>query len=98
MIGQESGPSIVVPEGATGPIPANNGLGVQYTGGSGGPGLDPSVSSVRIMDPTAPAGPSPGYPNGYASYSNASGQAINPLNGQTVPKSSPWWHIDLGGN
>jgi hypothetical protein len=97
FIGQEGGPSIVVPKAASGPVPADNGLGVKYVGGAGGPGLDPRVSSVRIMEPTAPAGPSPGYPNGYAVYSNASGQAVNPLTGQTLPKYNPWRHIDLRG-
>ncbi len=55
----------------------------------------PGVSSVRIMEPTAPSGPSPGYPNGYATYSNAAGQTVNPFTGQTIPRSDPWWHIAL---
>ena len=71
FIGQQSGPSIVVPRGAAGPIPAWNGKGVQYTGGSGGPGLSPKVSGLRIMEPTPPKGPSPGYPSGSGSYFNA---------------------------
>jgi RHS repeat-associated protein len=95
MIGQESGPSIVVPEGATGPTPALNGGGVRYTGGTGGPGLDQRVTEVRIMDPTKPAGPSPGYSSGYASYANKTGQAVNPATGQTLMKGDPWWHIPL---
>lgn len=78
FIGQESGPSIVVPQGATGPSPTWNGTGVQYTGGAGGPGLNIRVSGVRIMEPTLPNGPSPGYPGGYASYFNASGQTVKP--------------------
>jgi hypothetical protein len=36
--------------------------GIQYTGGSGGNGLDPSVNNMRIMDPTSQ------YPNGYVNY------------------------------
>lgn len=95
FIGQESGPSIAVPEGATGPYPTR-GNGFQYTGGSGGNGLDSSVSNVRVMDPTAPRGPSPGYPNGYVSYSNGSGQAVNPVTGATLNPKDPWWHFPLG--
>jgi len=98
MIGQEVGPSIIVPQGATGPVLADNGLGVKYVFGEGGPGLSDSVSGLRIMDPTAPFGPSPGYPFGYASYFNAAGQTINPVTGQTVARISPWWHIPLGGD
>lgn len=48
------------------------------------------VSDVRIMDPVL-TGKYP-YPNGYMSYLNSNRQAINPLTGQTVAKSSPWWH------
>lgn len=95
-LGQKSGPAIPVPEGATGPTPI--GTGVKYTGGSGGNGLDPRVSNLRIMDPTMPRGPSPGYPNGYANYSNGSvptPQSVNPYTGETVCRSDPWWHIPL---
>lgn len=60
-----------------------------------GNGLNPRVSSVRVMNPTLPKGPSPGYPNGYVNYMNKGGQAVNPYTGQTVPKNSPWWHIPL---
>jgi len=85
-----------VPEGATGPLPANNGLGFKYVGGNGGNGLAPNVAGVRFMDPTQPSGPSPGYPTGYGSYSNGATptpQTVNPYTGQTIPKSDPWWHI-----
>jgi RHS repeat-associated protein len=99
MIGQEAGPSIVVPQGATGPTPIINKSGITtgfgYTGGSGGLSLSPRVSDLRIMDPTLPKGPSPGYPAGYANYSNAAGQSVNPTTGQTVAKSNVWWHIPL---
>jgi hypothetical protein len=64
-------------------------------GWRGGPGLDARVSGLRIMDPTLPNGPSPDYPGGYASYFNAAGQTVNPLTGQTVAPSNPWWHIVL---
>jgi RHS repeat-associated protein len=93
------GDIIVVPEGASGPVPninpSGNTTGFGYTGGSGGPGLDSRVSSVRIMDPTLPAGPSPGYPAGYVNYMNASGQSVNPFTGQTIAPSNPLWHIPL---
>jgi hypothetical protein len=95
FIGQENGPSIIVPEGASGPLPVANGKGVQYVGGSGGPRLDPRVSGLRIMDPTPPRGPSPGYPGGYGSYSHQAGQTVNQASGQTVSLSDPMWHIPL---
>jgi hypothetical protein len=91
FLGQEAGPAIPVPQGATGPSPTE-GPGFQYTGGSGGNGLDPSVSNVRVMDPT------PQNPNGYVNYTNGASptpQTVNPYTGQTVPSSSPWWHIPL---
>jgi RHS repeat-associated protein len=93
------GDAIVVPEGASGPVPnINQGgttTGFGYTGGSGGPGLDPRVSNVRIMDPTLPNGPSPGYPAGYVNYQNALGQSVNPFTGQTIAPNNPLWHIPL---
>lgn len=86
-----SGTAYPVPRGATGPAPANNGRGIQFQGGSGGNGLDPRVSGFRFMDPTT-SGPYP-YPNGYGSYNNASGQAVDPYTGQTISPSNPLWHI-----
>jgi hypothetical protein len=36
------------------------------------------------------------YPNGYASYVNEAGQAVNPLTGETLQETSdPLWHIRL---
>lgn len=93
FLGQENGPAIPVPDGATGPTPTANGKGFAYTGGKGGNGLDSRVENMRVMDPTKPSGPSPGYPNGYVNYSNKGGQAVNPYTGKTVAKSDPWWHI-----
>ena len=63
---------------------------MQYTGGASGPGLDARVSGLRIMDPDVAEGPSPGYPGGSASYSNAAGQTVNPLTGRTIGPSNPW--------
>ena len=85
----EGGVSIPVPQGATGPMPTQNGLGFRYEGGAGGSGLNSQVSGVRIMDPTTR------YPNGYVNYYNQSGQSVNPYTGQTVGKASEWWHIEI---
>ena len=80
-----------VPQGASGPIPATSGKGIQFTGGSGGHGLSPNTTDIRIMDPITSGKYQ--YPGGYGSYGNAAGQIVNPLSGQTIPKSDPWWHI-----
>ena len=78
-----NGETVVVPDGAVGPTPVRSGAGVQYSGGSGGHGLDPRVASVRIMEPTEK------YAHGYSSYLNASDspQAVNPYTGRTMPKN-----------
>jgi len=93
------GDVIPVPTGSSGPMPVVNPqgktTGFAYTGGSGGPGLDPRVSTVRIMDPTPPRGASPGYPDGYVAYQNAAGQGVDPQTGRTVPNSDPSRHIPL---
>jgi len=86
---------IPVPDDAIGPFPTKNEAGIQFIGGNGGNGLNNNVSNVRIMDPTVPKPPSPGYPNGYVVYSNSSGQTINPVSGQTVSPSNPFWHIEI---
>jgi hypothetical protein len=85
-----NGDVVPVPKGAVGPSPVVSGRGFQFEGGSGGHGLDPRVTDVRIMNPVMDG--KYRYPNGYVSYSNAFGQAVDPYTGQTVPKSSPWWH------
>ena len=94
FIAHSNGEVIAVPSGATGPTPVASGKGFQFTGGSGGPGLDPRVTDVRVMDPVT-GGKYP-YPNGYVSYSNEAGQAVNPATGQTVGKSDPMWHWPWG--
>ena len=53
-----NGETVIVPNGAVGPTPTRNGQGFQFTGGSGGHGLSPAASDVRIMDPK-PGGPYP---------------------------------------
>lgn len=95
FIGQQKGPSIAVPTGASGPVPTRS-AGVQYVGGHGGQGLHPNVSNVRIMEPTPARGPSPGYPQGHASYSNSYGQTVNPYTGRPISTTDPWWHLPLG--
>jgi hypothetical protein len=89
---------IPVPHGASGPHPVRSGAGFQYTGGRGGSGLHPNVSGVRIMDPTPPKGPSPGYPHGYVNYFNAAkptAQSVHPYTGRTLSKGDPYWHIPI---
>ena len=76
-------------------MPVRTGQGVQYTGGSGGHGLDPRVCNVRIMEPTPPRGRSPGYPGGYVSYSNNRGQPVHPYAGSTIAPEDAFWHIAL---
>ncbi len=85
---------IRVPEGANGPIPAESGKGFQFTGGSGGDPLSPRVAGVRVMDPVASGKYL--YPNGYVSYFNEGGQAVNPFTGQTIARSDPFWHWAWG--
>jgi hypothetical protein len=36
------------------------------------------------------------YPNGYVSYFNEAGQAVNPFTGQTIARSDPFWHWEWG--
>lgn len=85
------GTAFPVPKGASGPFPAQSGKGFQFTGGSGGHGLSPRTTDVRIMDPVTTGKYQ--YPSGYGSYGNAAGQTVNPSTGQTIPKSDPLWHI-----
>jgi RHS repeat-associated protein len=94
-----TGQTIVVPAGAAGPNavinPGGKVTGFSYTGGSGGSGLSPKVTTVRIMNPTPPKGASPGYPNGYVTYQNAADQGVNPFTGKTIPNSDPLRHQPL---
>lgn len=50
FIAKSNGEVIRVPEGASGPIPAESGKGFQFTGGSGGAPLDSRVAGVRVME------------------------------------------------
>ncbi len=96
FIVNSNGEIVPVPTGAVGPTAVDSGNGFQFTGGSGGHGLDPRVSNVRVMDPVT-TGKYP-HPNGYVSYSNGASppQTVNPYTGQTIAKSDPNWHIDWG--
>ena len=93
FIVKPNGETVIVPKGAQGPFPVESGKGFMFRGGSGGHGLSDAASDVRIMDPVT-GGKYP-KPNGYASYLNGGGQTINPFTGQTVGKSSPWWHWEF---
>lgn len=73
-----------IPTGATGPS-STRAPGVQYTGGSGGPGMDPRVTGVRIMEGNANHRPR-------AVYMNSTGQTVNPATGRTVPNNDPRAH------
>ncbi len=92
----KDGTAYPVPNGATGPEPANNGQGMQFQGGSGGNGLDPRTSGFRFMDPVTSGNYQ--YPDGYGSYNNANDQTVNPYTGSpNISKSDPLWHIAPGG-
>ncbi|CAN5479054.1 hypothetical protein BH10ACT9_BH10ACT9_14530 [soil metagenome] len=82
----------LAPENSIGSI-TDNGRGMMFDIPPGTEGLDPRVARVRIMDPID-SGPYP-YPNGYAVYQNNRGQAVNPVTGNTVGRSDPYWHIPL---
>jgi hypothetical protein len=85
FIGAPDGQVFAVPDGATGPTPTRA-PGMQFTGGSGGNGLDPRVTGVRFMDANAIQG-------ARAVYMNGSGQTVNPSTGGTVPMSDPTAHF-----
>lgn len=82
----------LVPEDAVGSV-VGSGKGLMFDIPAGTEGLDPRVVGVRVMDPVV-SGPYP-YPNGYVVYQNAAGQAVNPVTGNTVGRSDPYWHIPL---
>jgi RHS repeat-associated protein len=91
------GTAYPVPSGSSGPTPvknpAGNQTGVAFTGGSGG--ANGQVSTMRLMNGTAPRGSSPGYPNGYIKYENAGKQGVNPYSGKTIPNSQSHYSIKL---
>jgi RHS repeat-associated protein len=96
FIAAPDGQVFPVPPGATGPRPVVNPggkqTGVHFSGGTGGE--NGKVSTIRIMDPTQPKGASPGYPNGYVKYENASKQPVSPVTGKTIPNSQAHYKVD----
>jgi len=86
------GDVIPVPQGATGPNETTN-PGFQFNGGAGGNGLAPNVTDVRIMESNA-RNPS-GYVNYGSAQTNGGWQSVDPYTGQSIPPSSPWWHIPI---
>jgi RHS repeat-associated protein len=82
------GEAIPVPKGATGPNPPLRGSGMSYQGGSGGPGMDPKTTGVRIMDANVNQG-------SRVNYMNEQGQTVNPVTGRTIPRTDPAGHIPL---
>ncbi len=90
------GTAYPVPKGASGPVPVVNPggktTGTAFTGGKGG--ANGQVDTIRLMDPTAPKGASPGYPNGYIKYENAGKQGVNPYTGKTGSKADTHFPID----
>lgn len=82
-----------VPKGVVG-TPTKTGKGLDYVIPRGTPELSERVASIRIMDPVTTG--KNVYPNGYAVYTNAQGQRVNPLTGQMIHHlSDPFAHIPL---
>lgn len=79
-----------VPEGAVGRV-ADSSRGMVYDIPPGTHGLHPSITSVRVMEPTHGKYP---YPHGYAGYFRGK-QPAHPGTGRTVDRSDPAWHIPL---
>lgn len=77
---------IEVPTGASGPFPADRGPGVIFEGGKGGPGMDPKVTGVRVMEASGP------HADRYM-YMNKMGQTVDPSTGRTVAPSDPAAHM-----
>lgn len=88
--GNESLP--VVSPGAVGTV-TDNGKGMVYDIPPGNRVLDPRVVRVRVMDPVTTGNYQ--YPNGYVSYENSAGQAVNPITGQTISRADPYWHVPI---
>lgn len=78
------GEAIPVPNGASGPLPTRS-PGDQYTGGSGGKGMDSRTSGVRVMDRNSNQGRR-------AVYMNEKGQTVDPSTGRIVANSDPRAH------
>ncbi|WP_406642538.1 Hint domain-containing protein [Amycolatopsis sp. WGS_07] len=90
--GPEKGESFPLPKGAAG-VPVDTGKGMVYDIPAGTEGLDSRVTQVRVMDPVTTGKYQ--YPNGYVVYMNKAGQSVNPADGKTIAKSSPYNHLAL---
>jgi RHS repeat-associated protein len=86
FIAPSEGPAMVVPRGATGPTPPRSGTGMIFSGGRGGLGLDPRVTTVRVMDASGKHGRR-------MSYENVLGQKVDPYSGRTISRQRPWAHM-----
>lgn len=78
-----------VPSGESAIGPAESGKGWQFSLPPGHAGIDPRVTTIRVMEPTAQ------YPDGYVVYMNGMGQTVNPFTGRTIPPSDDYAHIPL---
>ena len=60
--------------------------GMQFVGGSGGNGLDPRVTGIRVMDANWNQG-------ARIVYMNQTGQTVNPFTGRTIGNANPLAHF-----
>ncbi len=83
------GDAVPVPDGATGPRPTvnkgGNEVGFEYTGGSGGKGMNSRVDGTRVMDANEHQGRR-------AVYMNEERQTVNKATGRTVSNSDTQAH------
>lgn len=83
------GKAIPIPDGATGPSatvnPNGKTVGFEFTGGSGGKGMDRKVDGVRVMDANQHQG-------SRAVYMNSNRQTVDPASGKTVSNSDQKAH------
>jgi len=90
------GTAFPVPNGAKGPTtvvnPRGKTTGSAFTGGKGG--ANGQVDTMRVMNPTATRGKTPGYPNGYIKFENKAGQGVNPYTGRTISNKDSHFPMD----
>ncbi|PBB27940.1 hypothetical protein CK227_02640 [Mesorhizobium sp. WSM4308] len=99
FIVNSKGVAMPVPKGsAPVPQPFVNRSGAT-TGSAFVDGVGPTAKpmNLRMMDPTPAKGRSPGYPNGYSTYSapqtNGALQTVDPYTGKTISRDNPFAHI-----
>ena len=88
------GDAISIPNGATGPTAPMRGSGMVYQGGSGGPGMSPNTTGVRIMDANANQGARVNYMNN----ATPTAQTVNPATGRVISNKDPAGHIPINNN